>query len=40
MNETQMSENNKFMLGLMKQISLLHETNTQIMRRLQETKGK
>lgn len=39
LNETQMSENNKLLLSLMKQISLLHETNSQIMRRLQETKG-
>lgn len=37
---TSMSENNKLLASLLKQINLLHETNTQIVRKLQETKGK
>lgn len=34
------STNNKLLMNLIKQINSLHETNTNIFRNLQETKGK
>lgn len=39
-NNSSRADNNTLLLSLIKQINLLHETNTKIFHNLQETKGK